>query len=298
MKIWSLAMCTIMALSVMVGSASPSSASDKVPGFTLWQLPSQIDTIGMSYVIRTDRGRLIVIDGGVKDEAGYLRGFIAALGNDVQLWIITHPHDDHAGALNEILKDGTKGMRIREISMSSFDRNWYKDLEKDCAPFSDEFYGNVTKSEIKVTEPLLGAVFNVDSAKVRILGIKNPELTMNSYNNSSMVVKVEDSQKSVLFLADLGVEGGQKILHGPYAKYLKSEYVQMAHHGQNGVDEEFYKAVQPKYCLWPTPRWLWNNDSGKGIDSGPWKTLVVRGWMDKLRIKHNYVSWEGLVRID
>jgi beta-lactamase superfamily II metal-dependent hydrolase len=252
----------------------------------------------MSYVIRTDKGRLAVVDGGLKDDAEYLRGFIAALGNNVDIWIITHPHDDHAGALNEIFKDGLNGLRIKSIYMSSLDREWYKDVEKDCTAFSDEFYANVKKSGIEVVECVPGMTFHLDNAAFRILGVKNPEFTMNAYNNSSVTFKVEDSRKSVLFLGDLGVEGGEKLLHGQYAKYLKSDYVQMAHHGQNGVDEDFYKAVQPKYCLWPTPLWLWNDDIGKGVGSGPWKTLVVRGWIEKLHVKRNYVACMGLVKIE
>jgi len=35
----------------------------------------------------------------------------------------------------------------------------------------------------------------------------------------------------------LGVEGGRKLLNSPYAKRLPADYLQMAHHGQNGVEE-------------------------------------------------------------
>ena len=78
-------------------------------GFSLWQLASQADKIGNSYVMRTDKGRVVVIDGGYAEEAPYLRGFIAALGGKVDMWIITHPHPDHSGALTEILKkDGVE----------------------------------------------------------------------------------------------------------------------------------------------------------------------------------------------
>lgn len=100
--------------------------------------------------------------------------------------------------------------------------------------------------------------------------------------------------KSILFLGDLGVEGGEKLLASPYRNRLKADYVQMAHHGQTGVSEEFYKTVNPKFCLWPTPDWLWDNKKGKG----PWKTLEVRAWMDKLDIEKHYVAKDGLQRID
>ena len=64
-------------------------------GFTLWQLPSQHNDIGNSYVLLTDKGRVVVMDGGQPREADYLRGFIEALGNEVEAWIISHPHPDH-----------------------------------------------------------------------------------------------------------------------------------------------------------------------------------------------------------
>ena len=74
------------------------------PGFTLWQLPPQGPSQMNSYVIRTDAGRVAVIDGGTAADAPYLRGFLAALGNRVEWWFVTHPHIDHMGALTEILR--------------------------------------------------------------------------------------------------------------------------------------------------------------------------------------------------
>ncbi|MCD8032720.1 MAG: MBL fold metallo-hydrolase, partial [Alistipes sp.] len=65
------------------------------PGFTLWQLPPQGPSQMNSYVIRTDAGRVVVIDGGTAADAPYLRGFLAALGNRVERWFVTHPHVDH-----------------------------------------------------------------------------------------------------------------------------------------------------------------------------------------------------------
>ncbi len=103
--------------------------------------------------------------------------------------------------------------------------------------------------------------------------------------------------KTILFTGDLGVEGGRKLLNSSFGKKLHAEYVQMAHHGQNGVDEDFYRAVHPACCLWPTPEWLWNNDNGGGKGSGPWATLNVRSWMEKMGIKEHYIAKDGLCKI-
>jgi len=45
--------------------------------------------------------------------------------------------------------------------------------------------------------------------------------------------------------------------------------------------------------------WLWdNNIGGKGKDSGPWRTLEVRAWIEPLGVRTNFVSADGLHKID
>lgn len=66
---------------------------------------------------------------------------------------------------------------------------------------------------------------------------------------------------------------------------LNCDIVQAAHHGQNGVDFEFYKELYPRIALFPTPKWLWNNDAGCGPNSGGWDTKETRDWMARLCIK-------------
>ena len=280
-------------LSLTLADSPPTGKKINSSGFTLWQLPSQIGSIGMSYVIQTKGGKVIVVDGGFPKDAGYLRGFIAALGNTVDAWFISHPHDDHAGALCELLK-APRDLNIKVIYTSMNDYDWYTKVEPDSLAFFKEFFQVLHNSGVKVVDVQLGAVMDIDGAKCKVIGVKNPEITNNAYNESSMVVKISDSKKSVLFLGDLGVEGGKKLVAGKYAKDLPSDYVQMAHHGQNGVDENCYKAIKPKYCLWPTPLWVWTNYSGKGTLA----TLEVRKWIDELGVKQNYPSYKGLVKID
>ena len=143
-----------------------------------------------------------------------------------------------------------------------------------------------------------GDVFRYDDMQVKVLGVAN-DFTGNPYNNSSMIYRVWDRRKSILFLGDAGVECGQKVLDGPFRSELDCEYIQMAHHGQNGCDENFYRSIKFRACLWPTPTWVWDNDQGKGFNTGILKTVEVRGWMDKLGIKeHHTTCLEGLWQLD
>ena len=71
----------------------------------------------------------------------------------------------------------------------------------------------------------------------------------------------------------------------------------MSHHGQAGATKELYEAVKPTICLWPTQEWAWNNDNGNGENSGPWKTLETRNWMEELGVKQNYIEKDGDIKI-
>lgn len=279
--------------------AEPSPRAVSGDTFVLWQLPNQTHTQMMSYVLRTGHGRIIVLDGGTTGDAAYLRGFLGALGNEVEAWFVTHAHDDHFGALSRLLGEHD-APRIRAVYGSLPDLEWVKAHgvgPQDTKPY-EEFLEALRKADKWVVDLALGQEMTIDSLRFEVLGVRNPEITNNALNNSSLVLRVSHEAKSVLFAADLGVEGGRKLLNSPLATRLPSEYVQMAHHGQAGVDEAFYRAVKPTCCLWPTPLWLWDNNSGKGKGSGPWKTLEVRGWMEKMQIRKHYVMTQGLIRIE
>jgi len=263
---------------------------------TLWQLPRKTRSQMMSYVIQTPGNELIVIDGGTRGDAAYLRKFIQERGNHVHAWFISHPHYDHVDALTAILNN-PRDMKIDKIYGSLPDDEWLK-KHQDAHALKTQRALLAAASNHEVLALSLGQEIKFKGATFEILAIRNPELTVNAINNQSAVWRVDVGDTSILFLGDLGVEGGEKLLAGPYRSRLKTDYVQMSHHGQAGVNEEFYKAVNPKFCLWPTPGWLWENDSGKGPNSGPWKTLEVRAWMKKLNVEKHYTAADGLHRID
>jgi len=288
-----------MALStVSLPSIAANAKSSGKSGFTMWQIPSHKNTIGNSYVFRTSGGKVIVMDGGFPEEDFTLRGFIGALGNEVEAWFISHPHDDHMGALYSILKN-PQDLVIKNIYHSRMP-DPVIDAEAQYADLTREFYSLMENSKdinvVDIQEP--GQVFKFDDMNLKILSVAN-DFTTNPYNNSSMIMRVWDAKKSIVFLGDAGVECGQKALDGPFRADLDCDYMQMAHHGQNGCDENFYRTVKFKACLWPTPLWVWNNDQGKGFNTGILNTLKTRGWMNDLGIKEHHVTCtDGLYKLE
>ena len=263
-----------------------------VNGLTLIQSHDNSPRQMMGYVLVT-KNQTIVIDGGLKEDAQNLIDNINRVGGGkIDVWFITHPHMDHAQAFMEIVEN--TDMKIEKVYVTLNDLEWYKQYETSRIEEIEKFL-NIIKSEKlknKVEEVSLNQIIEIDNLKCEILGIKNPEITTNPINNSSMVIKMDINNKSILFLGDTGKESGQKLIQNQKEK-LKSDIVQMSHHGQSGVDKDVYETIQPEICLWPTPEWLWNNNPGTGYNTGNWTTLETRKWVEDLKVKTNYVEKDG-----
>lgn len=251
----------------------------------------------MGYIMKTKNNDVIVIDGGTVEDTENLKTHIEKLGGTVNYWFITHVHDDHAGAFTEIYKD--ENINIENIYISLNDKEWYEKYDPTRADFGKKLIDiiNSEGTSEKVHKPELNEKFNIDNIEVEILGIRNPEIIENAGNEQSMVIKFKTLKSSLLILGDTGIKSSEKLLNTQKEK-LDCDVVQMAHHGQNGATKELYETISPKICLWPTPEWLWNNDPGTGYNTGIWKTIEVRQWMDELGVKENYIEKDGDLTIE
>lgn len=273
-------------------------------GYTILQAPSVTNIQMMSFVIRTPGGHTVVMDGGFgRDATEYLCPLLAQYGNHVDLWLLTHCHSDHYSALLEIFKNGLAGLEIDRILVNFPPHAWVNRIETDSgdAVPNAEMYAVMAKNAALFQTVHTGDVFTVDGLRIDVLCDPAEYLDFEQkgkipnagVNGTSVVYKLTfPNGKTALFLGDLDLFGGN-LLAGRYGEKLKSDIVQMAHHGQNGCGENVYRLVKPELCLWPAPMWLYNNDAGKGYNTHVWKTVTVRGWMDALGVKKHAVEGEG-----
>ena len=264
----------------------------------LWMLGSTTGAQNLSIVIKSPHGKLIVIDGGWEADADKLSSLILQQGGKVDAWLITHPHEDHVGALCAILNDTGRKIKIDKIYCSLATPDWYRQVSPTGAGIADQLLDAFTKLPVgTVTNNIgRGTEINIDDANIRVLNNRGV-YTYNGVNNSSMVYKIRVSGQSILILGDLAYDGGKDLIKTCTAAELKSDIVQMAHHGQQGVDQDVYALIAPTTCFWPSPAWLWNNDNGGGVGSGPWGTLTTRTWMDALGVKDNCSLKDGDVHM-
>jgi glyoxylase-like metal-dependent hydrolase (beta-lactamase superfamily II) len=270
--------------------------------FEVYQFSSVGVSQSMGYIFRNWTpivGGCVVLDGGTKAEADQIEKYLQKLcDGQVDAWVLSHPHSDHAGVLLELMRR-KKPVRIGRVLASLPTVEWVRQFDSWEVETVEAVWALRKSGDVLFRDLSKGEEVRAGGVRFRVLGVRNPEIKANGVNNSSVVLRVEDGSRSFLFLGDLGEEGGEKLLR-EYEKtgLLRVTHVQMAHHGQAGVRDDVYKAVGASTCMWPTPRWLWDNDSGKGPGSGPWLTPRMLQVVEELGCKHHVKAFEGVVRVE
>ena len=237
------------------GSATDSKEEAYLGGAALTMLASQTSGQNMSFLLQTNNGEVIVIDGGLDQDADHLVETIQSMGGRVSAWLITHPHSDHIGALTNILNRNPVPVQIDSIYYSFLSREQYEKGD-NMGRMSD--YDNLMAAFSKTAPEKLhtplskGQEFWVDNARITVMN--EPFYTeYNTFNNSSVVYRIDINGKRIMFLGDLGWEPGTRLIRMWNYNELESDVVQMAHHGQDGVGENLYQVLHPEICFWPAP---------------------------------------------
>ena len=258
----------------------------------LYQLAPEKNSLMMSYVIKTQNGKLIVIDGGIdgegKDHDPYMPAALRAIAGvgdgeyfEVEAWFLSHAHKDHTYELSKMLGEYSADSNYKinhiyfdfpdfgtaeypgqnadvEISKILENINHYGEVIGAQVTEGSTYYDDINGAVINTEAIAKGLSFEIDGVKIDVLQTWSLEDGTSNINDTSIVLRFHIGEQTVLFLNDLGSIGGRRLLT-TYGDKLKSDIVQMAHHGQAGVNKDVYDAIDADVHLWPTPIWVWNN---------------------------------------
>lgn len=259
---------------------------------TLYQLAPEQNSLMQSYVIKTSNGKLIVIDGGIdgegKDRDPYMPAALRAIAGvgegeyfEVEAWFLSHAHKDHMYELSKMLSEYSAESNYKinniyfdfpefgseeyptanadvEIAQIKENLNKYGEVIGAQVKEGSTYYDDLNGAVINTESVAAGLSFEIDGVKIDVLQTWSGEDGYSNINDTSIVLRMTIGEQTVLFLNDLGSNGGRRLL-ATYGDALKSDIVQMAHHGQAGVNKNVYDAIDADVHLWPTPIWVWNN---------------------------------------
>ena len=257
-------------------------------------LKSVTDTIGDSFIITTEDGKVIVIDGGHKTETEYFVEYLKAVTGQrkphIDAWFLSHAHDDHCEVFLEVAENRADQVSFDKVYANFPDASFYEGYDEWAVTVISNYDRLKPGFAEKADSLAEGDVFNVGAAKFTVFYTFNPE--WKNCNEGSTIMRMDLGGTSVMFNGDAGISAGNYVVE----KYGESglmncDYCKMAHHGQDGVDKNFYAAVAPAVCLWPTPTWVYENTNGN------LRTFETRAWVEELGVEKEYKSFEGSVAI-
>jgi glyoxylase-like metal-dependent hydrolase (beta-lactamase superfamily II) len=222
--------------------------------------------VGMSYIMQLADGSFIIIDGGpanVKDEdnlLAYLKSLTPAGQKPViAAWFITHAHPDHMALANRFL---IRFYDQVEIKMAAYSFPTY-DTVKDAAdvkkdrnkyePMIEQFIESMREYWPDAKHLILQAGQRIYLADVEIeVFFTHADLYPLEFtwvNHTCASFRIKAGGKSIMILADSEKTLCQQMAD-TFGDYLKSDMLQLAHHGSNGACLDLYKRIDPDVCFW------------------------------------------------
>ncbi|MCQ2428072.1 MAG: MBL fold metallo-hydrolase [Clostridia bacterium] len=246
-------------------------------------------------IIKTEHGKLIVIDGGHPGAAEQLVGCIEALWDgegrpEVSLWLFTHLHNDHYGAILRLLSE--PALRDR-ISVKKFCHHllspaFYASEGREkpgattleaCEALThfDSYYPGC---EVKMLGK--GDVLDTDGISFEVLRVPSEaDSKLMNYNDTSVVLMMTACGQRWLLLADAEFVASRDLLSLPAGK-LRADVVEVGHHGCGNVSKHVYEAAGASASVWHTgPRFLYS-ESGEGLGTHNTGVVRTRAWLREL----------------
>ena len=220
--------------------------------------------IGLCLIFRLEDGRFVVVDGG-----GYSNQtpkLITAALNDLAVdkknitiaaWILTHAHGDHTGGFLKFTEADTyKKIKVQNIIHHFVRPDQYEGIDEGADEGRAQQNRNAFAKEYKNTTVIkahAGQVIRAGGVEIEMLytyGILEPS-HLEYHNTTSLVFRVTAQGNTVMVLGDAS-NRTSTYLTRIYGDYLKSDIVQIAHHGYTGGTVALYEDIGAEVALWPT----------------------------------------------
>lgn len=191
---------------------------------------------GDSALVQSNNKNLL-IDSGPPESSDFLVKYLKSFGiKKLDFVIATHPHADHIGGMQSILKEFNVSYFCAPKVTENTDifKNMIKALKEENTSINTLSYSN--------SHPIdLG-----ENTKVEIYSPLNKEY--DNINNYSPLLRISYGETSFLFTGDAEAEVEMEVLK--LNKDLKSDVLKVGHHGSiTSTTDSFIKEVSPSIAI-------------------------------------------------
>lgn len=181
-------------------------------------------------LIQNDNENML-IDAGNNEDGKKLVSYLSKIGiTDFKYVVGTHPHEDHIGGLDNIIKS----FNIEKVFLP--------DAYTTTATFEDVLIALEDKN-MNFTVPKIGQTLSLGEARIEII---YTEADPEDLNDASIVLRVDYGNTSFLFTGDATSTVEKKILD----KNIEVDVYKVGHHGSSySNSEEFLNKVNAQVAV-------------------------------------------------
>lgn len=191
---------------------------------------------GDSILVQFPDGKNMLVDAGKNGSANAIVNYLKKAGvNRIDYLVGTHPHEDHVGSMDTVIKS----FQIGEIFMPRATNN--------TKTFRDVLQAIKDKG-LKVTTAKAGVnIIKADNLTADIIAPHKTEY--ESLNNHSAVIKITYGKISFLLTGDAEEQSEFEMLASSAVR-PQADVLKVGHHGsKSSTSSGFLNAVNPKYAV-------------------------------------------------
>lgn len=190
-----------------------------------------IDVGQADAILIENNKKYMLIDAGNNEDGDLLVNYFKDKNiTDFEYVVATHPHEDHIGGMDNIIKN----FNIKNYYMP------------DCYTTTktfEELLDALEEKNLSFETPDIDSEFVLGDALFKVLYTGTDKRDLN---NTSIVLRMTYKDVSFMFTGDATNVTEKKI----FAKDLQSDVLKVGHHGsQYSTSDEFLDKVNPKYAI-------------------------------------------------
>lgn len=180
-------------------------------------------------ILIVNQGKTMLIDASTNEMGNKVVEYLKKLGiTKVDYLVGTHPHEDHIGGLDNV---------IREFDIGTI----YMPKKASNTKTFEEVLDTIKAKNLKVTAPTIGTKFSIGDANCEVMAIQNDA---EDTNETSIVIQMECNGIKYLFTGDANynVENSRA--------WEEIDVLKVGHHGsRSSTTKKFLDQIKPKIAL-------------------------------------------------